>query len=356
MEVGGYVDLAVEGGDEVGELAGATVGAEVDLAFEGLFEQRGFGLGEADIGARGAAFAGDVAFGELDPGADGPDVGVVDELGGRQGDGSAGDVGVGAAAGIGNDGVHGGVASLLGGAGETHGELGLEGEGGAVDHLEVLVGSGAGAFGTEDFGGDFERVAIGGVEGEVRPVEVDEDLARAEGDALEDLGKGVGDGGDLGGFGVDLQGGAEDDVAEVIATGNGGDDEDEGERGALVGAGEVDLAGEVEGVGAGAGAGGEFAEEAGGGAAGIGLLGEAGVGFEGGGFDRCLRAVGDALKGGGEAGWGGEVEDAEVLFAVFAGEVEGEGGVGGSGGIGDAGGEAGVEGAGAVGGDSFHRR
>ena len=69
VEVGGYVDLAVEGGDEVGELAGATVGAEVDLAFEGLFEQRGFGLGEAEIGARGAAFAGDVAFGELDPGA-----------------------------------------------------------------------------------------------------------------------------------------------------------------------------------------------------------------------------------------------------------------------------------------------
>ena len=149
--------------------------------------------------------------------------------------------------------------------------------------------------------------------------------------------------------GLTLKARAEDDVAEVIATGNGGDDEDEGERGALVGAGEVDLAGEVEGVGAGAGAGGEFAEEAGGGAAGIGLLGEAGVGFEGGGFDRCLRAVGDALKGGGEAGWGGEVEDAEVLFAVFAGEVEGEGGVGGSGGIGDAGGEAGVEGAGAVG-------
>ena len=74
--------------------------------------------------------------------------------------------------------------------------------------------------------------------------------------------------------------GADDDVAEVIAAGDGGGDEDEGERGALVGAGEVDLAGEVEGVGAGAGAGGEFADLAGGGAAGVGLLGEAGVGFE----------------------------------------------------------------------------
>ena len=40
------VDLAVEGGDEVGQLVRG--GAQVDRAFEGLFEQRGFGLGEAD--------------------------------------------------------------------------------------------------------------------------------------------------------------------------------------------------------------------------------------------------------------------------------------------------------------------
>ena len=102
--------------------------------------------------------------------------------------------------------------------------------------------------------------AVGRVEGEVRAVEVDEDRAQAEGDALEDLGQGVGDGGDLGGFGVDVEAVADDDVAEVIATGDGGGDEDEGEGGALVGAGEVDLAGEVEGVGAGAGAGGRFAD------------------------------------------------------------------------------------------------
>ena len=42
---------------------------------------------------------------------------------------------------------------------------------------------------------------------------------------------------------------ADDDVAEVIAAGDGGGDEDEGEGGALVGAGEVDLAGEVDGDG-----------------------------------------------------------------------------------------------------------
>ena len=100
---------------------------------------------------------------------------------------------------------------------------------------------------------------------------------------------------------------------------------------------------------AGAGAGGEFADEAGGRAAGVGLLFEAGVGFGFGGFDRGLGAVGDALEGGGEAGRGGDVEGAEVLFAVFAGEVQREGGVGGGGVGGDGGLEAGVEGAGAVG-------
>ena len=107
---------------------------------------------------------------------------------------------------------------------------------------------------------DRERFAVGRVEGKAGAVEVDHDLAQAQGDAVEDLRQRVGDGGDLGGFGVDLERGADDDVAEVIAAGDGGDDEDEGERGALVGAGEVDLAGQVEGVGAGAGAGDDFAD------------------------------------------------------------------------------------------------
>ena len=53
----GDVDLAVEGGDDVGEVATGG-GAQVDGAFEGLFEQRGFGFGEADVGSRRAAFAG----------------------------------------------------------------------------------------------------------------------------------------------------------------------------------------------------------------------------------------------------------------------------------------------------------
>ena len=99
----------------------AGAGAQVDGAFEGLFEQRGFGLGEADDRARRAPFAGDRAFGELDPGAGVLDVGVVEELGVGQGDRGAGDVGVGAAAGVGEVGVQGGVAGVLGGAGEAAG-------------------------------------------------------------------------------------------------------------------------------------------------------------------------------------------------------------------------------------------
>ena len=104
-----------------------------------------------------------------------------------------------------------------------------------------------------------------------------EDRAQAQRDAFEDLGQGIGDGGDLGGFGVDLERGPDDDVAEVIGARDRRGDHREAERGALVGAGEVDLAGDVDGVGAGAGAGDRGADLGGGRAAGLGLLGEAGV-------------------------------------------------------------------------------
>ena len=82
-----------------------------------------------------------------------------------------------------------------------------------------------------------------------------QDLAQPQRDAFEDLGQGIGDGGDLGGFGIDVERRPDDDVAEVIGAGDRRGDHREGERGALVGAGEVDLAGEVDRVGAGAGAG-----------------------------------------------------------------------------------------------------
>ena len=44
-----------------------------------------------------------------------------------------------------------------------------------------------------------------------------------------------------------MEGRPDDDVAEVIGAGDGGGDHGEGERRALVGAGEVDLAGDVDG-------------------------------------------------------------------------------------------------------------
>ena len=126
-------------------------------------------------------------------------------------------------------------------------------------------------------GVDREGVAVGRVEGEVVAVEVDQDRAQAQRDAFEDLGQGIGDGGDLGGFGIDVKGRPDDDVAEVIGAGDRRGDHGEAERRALVGAGEVDLAGDVDGVGAGAGAGDRGADLGGGGAARVGLLCQARV-------------------------------------------------------------------------------
>ena len=60
-----------------------------------------------------------------------------------------------------------------------------------------------GAFVAADRGIDGEGIAVGRVEGEVGAVEVDEDLTQAQRDALEDLRQRIGDGGDLGGFGID---------------------------------------------------------------------------------------------------------------------------------------------------------
>ena len=128
-----------------------------------------------------------------------------------------------------------------------------------------------------------------------------QDRAQAQRDAFEDLRQGIGDGGDLGGFGIDVEGDADDDVAEVIGTGDRRGDHGEAQRGALVGAGEVDLAGEVDGVGAGAGAGLSGADLAGRRAARVGLLCEAGVAGVGRGGERCVGAVGDALQGRREA-------------------------------------------------------
>ena len=107
------VDLALELGDDVGELSFATVGAQVDRAFEGLFEQRGFRFGEAEEGSRGT-----LVGRELDPGAGALDVGVVEELGVRKGDRDAGDVCAGARLGEGQFCLKRRVAGVIGGAGD----------------------------------------------------------------------------------------------------------------------------------------------------------------------------------------------------------------------------------------------
>ena len=67
------VDLAVQVGDQVGQLVGG--GAQVDRAFERLVEQRRDGRGVAVDRARRAGVGG-----ELHPGADRADVGLVEEL------------------------------------------------------------------------------------------------------------------------------------------------------------------------------------------------------------------------------------------------------------------------------------
>ena len=124
---------------------------------------------------------------------------------------------------------------------------------------------------------DRERVAVGRVEREVRAIEVDLDRAQPQRDPFEDLRQRIGDRGDLGGRRVDVERRPDDDVAEVVRAGDRRGDHGEAERRAFVGAGEVDLARDVDRVGAGAGAGRRGADLGGGRAARARLLGEARV-------------------------------------------------------------------------------
>ena len=95
---------------------------------------------------------------------------------------------------------------------------------------------------------DGEGFAVGRVEGEVGAVEVDAGSSADAAGCPRGSGQGIRDGGDLGRFGIDVKGGADDDVAEVKGPGDRGGDDRQAERGALVGAGEVDVAGNVDGV------------------------------------------------------------------------------------------------------------
>ncbi len=168
-----------------------------------------------------------------------------------------------------------------------------------------------------------------GLQGEVRAVEPDVDRAQPQRHAVEDLREGIGDDVALGGFGVDEEGVSDDHGAEVEGAGHRRGDDRHRQRGAFVGAGEVGVAVGVEGVGARAGADGDRADPGGGGQDGDGLLGGAALG--GGGRQCGLGAVGDADELGGEALGQGRFQGAQFLFAVGAGDVEGEG-AGGAGG------------------------
>ena len=103
-------------------------------------------------------------------------------------------------------------------------------------------------------------------------VDVDLDRAEAQRNPADDRGHRFGVGKDVGVERVDVEGDADDDGAVVIGTGERRGDNDEGERGALEGPGEVDLAEGVEGVGAGAGGDVGGADFRGGGATRAGLL------------------------------------------------------------------------------------
>ena len=146
-------------------------------------------------------------------------------------------------------------------------------------------------------------------------------------DALDDVGDRIGAGGveeDFAGFGVDLEGLADDDGADVEGADDAGGDRDDRERRAVVGAGEVDLARGVGEGGADAGAG-QGAADLGGGRAGGAVelfLAAVGAGAGGGGGDRGVGAEGDPGELAGDAGGQLDREVGDLLFGVGAGEIE----------------------------------
>src|SRR4029077_11860302 len=103
--------------------------------------------------------------------------------------------------------------------------------------------------GSPDRGGGRGSGAVGRVQDEVGAVDVGPDVAQADRDPLDDVGDRVRAGGvdeDFGGLGVDLERVAHDHGAEVEGTGLGGGHGDDAQGGAVEGAGQVDLAGDVD--------------------------------------------------------------------------------------------------------------
>jgi hypothetical protein len=100
----------------------------------------------------------------------------------------------------------------------------------AVAVAEANPGSGVGRIGAapEGIGADRELLAAGGrVDRETRPPDRHVDRPDAKLDPAEDVGDRVGDHPHLCGFGIDVEGSADHDRAEVVWTGERRGDEDE---------------------------------------------------------------------------------------------------------------------------------
>ncbi len=136
----------------------------------------------------------------------------------------------------------------------------------------------------------------------------------------------VGDGGDLSGSRVNMDCGPDRDIAQIVWSRDGWDDGQEAERRAFVWAGQIYVSRQVERMGAGAGAGSDCADPTCG-AEWCGQLGEARIGRVRELGDVRLRAVGDAPEGGREALRRSDRKPRDVLVAVGAGQIDGEGGV-----------------------------
>jgi hypothetical protein len=240
----GDVDLAVEGGDKVGEFVARKRGTQVDGALEGFFEQRSFGFRVAIDGGGGTLFAKDLAFGENRLGADGADVGVVEQLGVGQGYLGGGDVRFAELGG--EDRMQGRVLGPPGTAGELEHKLGFERKGSAVGNLEIFAEVGDRALVTGDVGRNLKWAAVRGIESKVGTVEVDAHRTETEGDSLKDLGQWIRYRRYVGVGGVDVQGDSDHYVAEVIRTRDRRGDHGEAERGAFVRTCEVNLARDIK--------------------------------------------------------------------------------------------------------------
>ena len=222
--------------------------------------------------------------------------------------------------------------------------FGSKGEREAVDRLEGRAEGDRGALVADAFGADREGGAVGGVDHEVFAVDVDADFAHADRDAADDFGHDFGVGDDVGVGGIDVEGDADDDGAVVIGAGEGGGDRGEAEAG-RPGRGRRGRSCRARGRGVRRGRRRRwwcrFQRTRGSSGAACSAAAEG----LGGGEDVGFGAVGEAVEVGGEARGHGEVEVAEELVAVFAVELEGEGGEAAGFGVAGAGVEGRVEGA-----------